>query len=486
MFADAPIPGMTHSTPHSALPNDRPLILVLPFKSRAGEEWSYLAEGVSDELVLALTQLSTLRVVARGSAATFRGAPGAPEAPGAAGSYGALVGASAVIAGAVEISGDTLRVEAVLATVASPAQESALVATLQLADFSAGVAGLAEVAARYCDVATSERWRTQTARPLAADSESVDLVLRGRYHLEQRPIGVKLAMQCFDRAIRLDGSAAVAYGALGILWANFGIFLALPPGQARARAREQAQRALALDPRELNAHAALLAVATFYDWDPVRADALGAQLLRWYPSWVTPRQVLLYAHAARGDAAALRALGREVQQLDPRATDPVNDVGFALILTGAAAEATSLLSTHARLHPEASEVHRRLGLAWLEAGDPTQAVASLERSVALSRRHAWGVANLACALARAGREVDARRLLAELVERAEGELVPGVALAEVHASLGEADLVFAALEGALTARDYWLLVVDTDPLLAPIRADARFPSFRARCAPPTS
>jgi tetratricopeptide (TPR) repeat protein len=290
-------------------------------------------------------------------------------------------------------------------------------------------------------------------------------------------------MQCFDRAIRLDGTVAGANGALGILWANFGIFLALPPTQARDRAREQALRALAIDPREPNALAALLTVAALYDWDLPRADALWAQLHAWYPSWVNPRQVMLYVHAARGESAAVRTLGAEIQRLDPRSVDPVSDVGFGLLLTGHAADAAQLLAAHAQLHPEASEVHRRLGLAWLEAGEPGLAVTHLERSVALSRRHAWGVANLACARARAGDAAGARTLLAELQERADGELVPGVVLAGVHASLGDHDRAFEALERAIAARDYWLLLVAVDPLLAPLRADPRFATIVARCTP---
>ncbi len=119
----------------------------------------------------------------------------------------------------------------------------------------------------------------------------------------------------------------------------------------------------------------------------------------------------------------------------------------------------------------------------LASGDAAGAVSALERSVALSRRHVWGVANLACAYARAGRGADSRRLLAELEERADGELVPAIALAQVHASLGSADLAMAALERALEARDYWLLAIDRDPLLDPLRADPRFAAFRARCTP---
>lgn len=481
MFAGDFILGMTHSTPHPSHAIDAPMVLVLPFvllggdaPGRPGDE--YLAEGVSDELSYALTQLPSIRVIGRATAESLRGGPSPRES-------GQAVGATVVVTGTVEAVDGALRAEVSLATTSTPVRGSSLAATIELPTFNAGAAALAEGVALFAGADVSDDWRAQVSRPLAGDREVVDLILRGRYHVEQRPIGVKVAMQCFDRAIRLDGTAATPYGALGILWANFGLFLALPPAQARERAHEQAERALAHDPREANALAALLTVATFYDWDLARADALGAQLLEWYPSWVTPRQALLYAHAARGDAEAVRALAREVQRLDPRAVDPVCDVAFALLLVGDAREAAALLEQHAELHSEASEVHRRLGLALLECDEPSRAIAALERSVALSRRHAWGVANLACAFARAGREDDARRLLAELEERADGEIVPAIALAELHASLGRVAEGLAALERAVDARDYWLLVIDRDPLLDPLRTDPRFADIRARATP---
>lgn len=455
------------------------LVLVRPFASPAGEEWTYLANGVSDELIWALSHVHALRVIARGTAAALDGAAASPlEAA-------AVVGASTVVSGSVMPTDGRLLMRAEVLDARDPARRDTAAVEVGSLDFAAGVSRLADRVLAFAGADPGGAWRDRVSRARTANAEALDLLLRGRFHTEERPIGVKLAMQCFDRAIRLDGGVAEAFGALALLWANFGIFLALPPLQAAERAREQAQRALALDPDEPWARAALMTNATFYDWDLPLADRLGDALLAHAPSFVLPRQVLLYAHAARGHRDEVRRLGREVLQLDPRSVDPPNDYAFALLLTGGADEAVDLLSSHVTLHPAASEVHRRLGLALLAAGDGRRAVRHLERSVTLSRRHAWGVANLAAALARTGDASGARALLAELEERSEGELVPAVAVAEVHASLGDHDAAFGALERSLEARDYWLLALAVDPLLASLRGDGRFPALLARCLPRT-
>jgi len=467
---------------------------VLPFVAEAGDG-AVLAEGVSDEVMSVLSGDPRLRVIARGTAATLRHLPPLQAMHD--------IGATAVLSGRVrQMEAERLRVEHELSTSGAGRRPSSST-LIDLGDFRAGVSRLAAATlsalelGELGDLGEPDPSARGPAPPITRNTEALELFLQGRLHMEQRPIGVKLAMQCFDRALRVDGGIAAANGALAVLWANFGIFLAIEPQVARERALAHATMALAHDAHEPQALAALLTVATFFDWDLAGSDALAAELAELAPSYVQPLQVQLYASAARGDAPRVRELGRQVQQLDPRSVDPVNDFGYTLLLTGDAAGACEVLAGHLQWHPEASEVHRRLGLAHLARGAPGASGASgasgadarhegvlhLERSVALSRRHVWGVANLACGLAYVGEEVRARALLDELLERADGELVPATALAMIHAALGDLDAGLAALERAAAARDYWLLLADRDPLLAPLRADARYSRIRERCTP---
>lgn len=310
-------------------------------------------------------------------------------------------------------------------------------------------------------------------------AEARELLARGLEQMGHRPIGVKDAMQSFDRAIRLDPELAEAYGAIAILWANFGIFLAVAPAIALEKSNGYAHRGLALDRHERYSLATVMHNLAFYEWDVVAADAIFAQLATNHPDFTLPYQVALYTHAARGDAARVREYGEHVLALDPSSVDAVSDYAYALLLVGEARDAATLMERHLALHPTASEVHRRLGLALLQLEETPRALEHLEQSVALSRRHVWGVANLACARAKSGDEAGARALLAELEERADGELVPAIALAFVHAALGDLDAGLSALSRAVVAGDYWLLAVDVDPLLAPLRADPRFAAIVA-------
>ena len=190
----------------------------------------------------------------------------------------------------------------------------------------------------------------------------------------------------------------------------------------------------------------------FYEWDFAAADVIFERLVAHHPDFILPYQVALYAHTARGDRTRVHADGERVLALDPRSIDAVGDYAYALLLVGEASKAATLMEGHVVLHPGASEVHRRLGLALLELGETARAVTHLEQSVELSRRHVWGVANLACARARDGDSAGARVRLDERTERADDEVVPAIAVAFVHASLGDIDAGMEALARSVAAR----------------------------------
>jgi tetratricopeptide (TPR) repeat protein len=113
-----------------------------------------------------------------------------------------------------------------------------------------------------------------------------------------------------------------------------------------------------------------------------------------------------------------------------------------------------------------------LGKAYLGKGAREDAIIHLEKAVALSRDWPGPTAGLAGAYAMAGRRDEARRLL--------GKLSQPILVAHVHAALGEKAEAFAALENAFETRDYGVVWLKTDPALASLRSDPRFPGLLRR------
>ena len=117
--------------------------------------------------------------------------------------------------------------------------------------------------------------------------------------------------------------------------------------------------------------------------------------------------------------------------------------------------------------------HAYLGLAYLEAGKPREAIAALEQSQKLQDItviFTWLIrAHLA-----AGDTATATRLVDQLEKRGHRESLPSYYMAALDAHRGNRDRAFAELNRALTERTGAMVWLKVDPALDPLRGDARF------------
>ena len=136
------------------------------------------------------------------------------------------------------------------------------------------------------------------------------------------------------------------------------------------------------------------------------------------------------------------------------------------------------------LAPEFAQTHYFLALAYLATERYDEAIAGLEDTIKLSDENAVLLGTHAHALARAGREQDARHALQRLEERSAKEYVPALSRALAHIGLGQSDEAFAELDRAFTERSSWLLSLNVEPLFDPIRQDPRFQELVGRVGLP--
>jgi adenylate cyclase len=114
------------------------------------------------------------------------------------------------------------------------------------------------------------------------------------------------------------------------------------------------------------------------------------------------------------------------------------------------------------------------GLAYEQKGMLAEAIDQLERAVARSPDSTYPVAALAHARALAGDSGRAGRTLADLRDLSRSRFVPSYDLALIHLGLGETDEAFELLERAFDERSSWLIHLNVDPRLAPLRNHHRF------------
>jgi serine/threonine-protein kinase len=126
------------------------------------------------------------------------------------------------------------------------------------------------------------------------------------------------------------------------------------------------------------------------------------------------------------------------------------------------------------MDPTAEETHRLLALVYLQQGRYDDSAAAFRESIANSKNAVLAIAGLGHVAARRGRPEEARKVLAELQERARNGYVSPVAMVGLHVALGETEAAFEGLERAYRERRGWLAYLRIEPLLEPVRGDPRF------------
>jgi Flp pilus assembly protein TadD len=136
------------------------------------------------------------------------------------------------------------------------------------------------------------------------------------------------------------------------------------------------------------------------------------------------------------------------------------------------------------LNPDFNSAQVNLGWAYEWKGRREEAITAYNKALTLDKLW-FTYASLGYSYAKAGKTDEARKILAQLQEKARREYVPPYGYAIVHAGLGEKDQAFAALENSFAARDEYMSYIKIYPFFDGLRPDPRFTDLvrRMRLAP---
>ena len=435
------------------------------------EDNEYFADGLSEELLNLLSRIRGLRVASRTSAFYFKGKN--VDIPAVA----QKLNVATVLEGSVRKSGKRVRITAQLIDVASDSHlwsqtydreledifavqddiAQAVVTELRSALLGEGPAAVSPADARV-EVQAAAAGR-------AANAEAYPLYLQGRFFAERMTeADLGRSVDYYRQAIAIDPQFALAWAGLSgahIIQAGYGW---APVMEGFEKAREAAQRALAIAPDLPEARVALGNILQMHDWDWKAAEAQFQRALA-----VAPGNALVL-RAAGGLAGILGreeeslALLRQAAALDPLSAPAQRMLGLRCVIYGRLEEGEAALRRALDLTPNAGLVRCFLSAVYLFGGDPARALETARTEV-LPEFRIFGIALAEHAL---GHAAEADVALAELIDR-HGETM-GYQIAEVFAWRGEDDRAFEWLERAFIRRD---------PGLAHLRCDSLFPKRMA-------
>ncbi|HYC31879.1 MAG TPA: protein kinase [Gemmatimonadales bacterium] len=445
-------------------------IAVLPFvNASADAENEYLSDGITDELIIALSKVEGLHVASRTSVFALKGLREDVR------NLGARLNVSAVLEGTVRRSGNRLRITVQLTGVADGRTLWSERYDRELADV---FAIQDEIARTIVTTLRATLLRDLGDAPpvrYTANLRAYHLYLKGRYWWNRRSQeAIAEGITYFEQAIAEDPAYALAYTGLSDSYALQVDYRGAPVREGMERAREFARKALALDDSLAEAHTSLGWVSFIYDWDWPRAGREFARAVELNPAYSVARQWHAWFLVAMGRVEDSLAEGRRALELDPASVSIRRSMGWLHYYARQPLEALEHFRRALAMNPTADENHRLLGLAYLQLGRYDDAAAAFREAVAASDRPSLATADLGVVAAARGRLDEARAVLAGLRAEARQRYVSPVSFAVLAVSLKDYDGAFEALERAYQDRRGWLAYLRVEPALDPLRQDPRF------------
>lgn len=448
------------------------VIAVVPCEDRTGDaQFTWAVEGLADDLVNRLSQLSDLRVLPRGVIVAAAARESQPAA------LARMLGASHLVTCSVSRAGDRLRIGAQLMQ-AEPARVlwgDALVGAPT--EFLAMEDSLLRVVLASVPVSMSALESRTVAEGPTRDGEAQRLYLLGRHHWH-RMSGAEnaRALEYFEQALARDSSFARAYAGVAMVNISRGFGIGPEnPRDALTRAREVLEQGLSARPGDADLLAIRAVVRLWFDRDlaAARRDADAALAARL--DLAVTQQTMQHVLAAEGKLdSALLASTRAIQA-DPRFGRLLTDRAGYELMAGRFADARVTAQAAIDLDPASVSGFTWLANAEAVQGNEAAARTALEFMALVGRGNHFVVTDRALVLALLNDRAASRALL-DSVSRS--QLRPELALyAAAVAANGDLDEAFHWLARARDEGSRWLLTIPWDPRFAAVRADARFAAF---------
>ena len=449
-------------------------VAVLPLINESGDpKDEYFSDGLSEELIAALAQISGLKVIGRSSSFRFKDRTEEPK------TIGEKLGVSTLLEGTVRKQGDKVRIVAELINAADGIELWTRTFDRQLKDIFAVQQEIARAVAESLRV-TLLGSEEKSAQMVTNSVEAHNAYLQGHFYSVRRNAeDYRKAIDYFDQAIQLDYNYALAYAERSEVWTVIGD-LTGQRSTAFPKARSDAEKAVAIAPSLAEAHAALGWVRAFAEWKFAEGLSELQRAKELSPANPTANDLLARVIVYTGRIEEAERQARQAVELDPLSAAAQFTLGRVLFYADKLDEADSAGRKMAELQPSASSSHRWQVLVAVQRGDGETAL----REAQLEPDDSIRPFELALGQYLRGDRKAADAALAELIANSRDSLAYQVA--QVYAVRGEKDKAFEWLQIAFDNHDGGMPSLLVDPLLRGLRDDPRYKNLVAKVGLPTT
>ncbi|HYL15689.1 MAG TPA: protein kinase [Terriglobales bacterium] len=440
-------------------------LAVLPLQNLSGNpEQEYFADGITEELITDLAQISALRVISRTSIMTYKGSrKSLPE-------IASELNVDAVLEGSVERVQDRVRINAQLIQAKTDRHLWAKSYERNVSDVLSLQEEVSRAIATEIQIKLTADELRRLSQPRVVNPDAHESYLLGRYYWSKRTKeGVGKSIHYLAQATAKDPNYALAYAALSDSYHLLPDLAGSPAKDSFDKARAAALKALELDPSLAEAHAALAKVKEDYDWDWTGAENEYKQAIElngglgvihaWYSN--------LLAETGRIPEALVQA--EKAQQLDPVSSFANANLGSILYFSGQYKEALEQTWKTIDIDPTSARAHRTVGCIYAAQRLYDKAVLEFKRAIELSPGTPEYLGELGYVYAKWGHKKEADQILKRLRRSQAHREASSYSLAVVYTGIGDKPTALRLLAKGVEERAAGIVQLRVSPMFDELR-----------------
>ncbi len=452
-------------------------IAVLPFVNMSADpENEYFSDGISEEILNALTRVDGLQVTARTSSFSFKGKNEDIR------QIGIKLGVATVLEGSVRRAGKKIRIAAQLINTAdgyhvwSENYDSDLENIFDVQDEISS-----RIVNRLRENFSIGDKKEQIIKPPTENLDAYNLYLKGRYHWNKsNPEDIRKAIVKFEEAIAIDPGFALPYCSLSFCYSFMGSSGLMRPAEAFAKAKDYTLKAIELDPNHPESHLSLATIKFFHNWDFDGAEVSLNKALSLSLNSSLINQVHGWFLIAKGDFEKAIEKMEQALVLDPLSMPLMSNLGDAYCFAGRFNDALEQYDKIVEMDPSYRRGFEGRGMVYLAIGENEKAIKDFERYHTLIGHPLKGLSSLGHAYAAAGQHEKAQECLDKIKQRETED--PGIVLhmdfAFVYSGMKDFDKAFYYLNKTYEQRIgiacLGMIFCIRYPMLNEMKADPRF------------
>ena len=443
-------------------------IAVLPFENQNRDpDADYLCDGIPESIINSLSELPKLKVMSRNSVFHYKGKEADAQ------TVGKELKVQTLLTGRVRQRGDSLTIGVELINAQDNSQLWGQKYSRKLADVFAVQEEIAKEVSDKLRLKLTGTEKEQLAKRPTENLKAFQYYMQGRAAAQRRTNADLLSsVSYYEKALQEDGKYALAYAGLADAYANLGYYGSIAPIEGRRKAEEAARKALELDDKLAEAHAALgLAYIGFAPSNFSIGDKELGHAIELSPNLAVAHYNLGLSFIRQGRLDEASAELMKARALDPLSSVIARAVVIPYYFKRDYGRAFELLRQANELGPALSATWE-IGL-FIRSGSIKEAFAEIEKAKDARRNDLLLIYSAGMAYAASGKQVEALQSIKELEAIAGSSLSTAHWIAKIYATLNDKENAFSWLERGLATGALGVFYKD-EPVWDPIRDDPRF------------